>query len=107
MQLRCSVHSITLISSLPFVYLFIYSFHFIFLVFQPGENKSVKLVSIGGKRVIRGGNAIVDGPVDDAKWEEVLEALSARGFGNKEEENARFRLSTLQFSITCFPFLLL
>lgn len=87
-----------------FIYLFI---SFYFLVFQPGENKSVKLVSIGGKRVIRGGNAIVDGPVDDAKWEEVLEALSARGFGNKEEENARFRLSTLQFSITCFPFLLL
>ncbi|XP_024025726.1 urease [Morus notabilis] len=56
--------------------------------FEPGENKSVKLVSIGGKRVIRGGNAIVDGPVDDAKWEEVLEALSARGFGNNEEENA-------------------
>ncbi|GMN49175.1 hypothetical protein TIFTF001_018346 [Ficus carica] len=55
--------------------------------FEPGDCKSVKLVSIGGKRVIKGGNGIVDGPVDDAKREEVLEALSSRGFGNKEEEN--------------------
>lgn len=56
---------------------------------QPGDCKPVLLVSIGGKRVIRGGNGIVDGPVTDARWEAILEALTARGFGNKEEANAR------------------
>lgn len=78
-----------------------------FFFSQPGDSKSVKLVSIGGKRVIKGGNGIVDGPVDDAKREEVLEALSSGGFGNKEEENARFRLYTLQINIACFAFVLL
>ncbi|KAM6589578.1 hypothetical protein CsatA_012183 [Cannabis sativa] len=56
--------------------------------FEPGECKSVVLVSIGGNRVIRGGNGIVDGPVDDARWEEVFRTLNERGFGNKEEANA-------------------
>ncbi|PON82807.1 Urease, alpha subunit [Trema orientale] len=56
--------------------------------FEPGECKSVVLVSIGGKREIRGGNGIVDGPVDDVRWDAVLGAINARGFGNKEEANA-------------------
>ena len=59
------------------------------LLCQPGECKSVVLVSIGGKRIIRGGNGIVNGPVDDARWEAVLGALNTRASGNKEEENAR------------------
>lgn len=56
---------------------------------QPGDCKKVTLVKIGGNRVIRGGNGIADGPVDDAKFKEVMEAVKSRGFGNKEEENAR------------------
>ena len=56
---------------------------------QPGDNKSVTLVNIGGKRVIRGGNSIADGPVDDANCRAAMEAVNARGFGNKEEEDAR------------------
>lgn len=63
--------------------------HIFFYFCQPGENKSVTLVSIGGKRVIKGGNGIVDGPVDVARWEEILGAVSTRGFGNIEEPNAR------------------
>lgn len=39
--------------------------------------------------MIRGGNGVADGPVDDAKFREVMEAVKSRGFGNKEEENAR------------------
>ncbi|KAJ4710889.1 urease [Melia azedarach] len=56
--------------------------------FEPGESKIVKLVSIGGKKVIRGGNGIVDGPVDDANCMTAMEAVNERGFGNLEEANA-------------------
>ena len=34
--------------------------------FEPGETKTVPLVEIAGARVIRGGNNLADGPVDDA-----------------------------------------
>ncbi|KAJ8547701.1 hypothetical protein K7X08_011287 [Anisodus acutangulus] len=57
--------------------------------FEPGETKSVVLVRISGKQVIRGGNAIADCPVDDAKVMTVLGALSEREFGHLEEPNAR------------------
>ncbi|KAL5552461.1 hypothetical protein UlMin_039862 [Ulmus minor] len=56
--------------------------------FEPGDKKSVVLVSIRGKKVIKGGNCIVDGPVDEAKWEEVVETVNARGCVHKEEANA-------------------
>ena len=46
---------------------------------------------IGGKRVIRGGNNIADGPVDDENIQAVMEAVHTRGFGNLEETNTRFR----------------
>ncbi|WCJ38712.1 urease [Euphorbia peplus] len=55
--------------------------------FEPGDCRSVILVSIGGKKVIRGGNGIIDGPVDPANHATVAEAL--REFGHQEEENAR------------------
>ncbi|KAJ9169366.1 hypothetical protein P3X46_017569 [Hevea brasiliensis] len=57
--------------------------------FEPGECRSVVLVSIGGKKVIRGGNGIVDDPVDDANYATVSKTVKSRGFGNQEEENAR------------------
>ncbi|XP_065874257.1 urease [Euphorbia lathyris] len=57
--------------------------------FEPGECKSVILVSIGGKKVIRGGNGIVDGPVDPANHTAVAETIDVRRFGHQEEENAR------------------
>ncbi|KAI5352042.1 PREDICTED: urease [Prunus dulcis] len=56
--------------------------------FEPGESKHVTLVSIGGNRVIRGGNGIVDDPVDDGKQKAVLEALEARKIRNEEEPKA-------------------
>ncbi|XP_048232981.1 urease [Ricinus communis] len=55
--------------------------------FEPGECKSVILVSIGGKKVIRGGNGIVDGLVDDANYAKVADSISVRGFGHQEEVN--------------------
>lgn len=59
------------------------------LLCQPGESTHVTLVSIGGKRVIRGGNGIVDDSVDDGKQKAVLEALEARKIRNDEEPKAR------------------
>lgn len=56
--------------------------------FEPGEAKCVILVSIGGNKVIRGGNGIVDGPVDHANFKVIMEAVNSRGFGNLEATNA-------------------
>ncbi|KAI9390410.1 hypothetical protein POPTR_008G177900v4 [Populus trichocarpa] len=56
--------------------------------FEPGESKSVVLVSIGGKQVIKGGNGIVDGPVDHENWTNIMGNIRRREFGNREEENA-------------------
>lgn len=49
------------------------------------------VVSIGGDKIIRGGNGIVDGPVDYSKLDEVMEHVKAKGFGNEEEPDARCR----------------
>ncbi|XP_010511700.1 PREDICTED: urease [Camelina sativa] len=56
--------------------------------FEPGERKSVVLVNIGGNKVIRGGNGIVDGPVDDVNWAVVMETLERGGFRHLEDANA-------------------
>lgn len=56
--------------------------------FEPGESKSVVLVSIGGKQVIKGGNGIIDGPVDHENWTNIMGNIRRREFGNREEENA-------------------
>ncbi|KAL8137885.1 hypothetical protein V2J09_003886 [Rumex salicifolius] len=56
--------------------------------FEPGEMRSVKLVSIGGKRYINGGNGIAEGPVNDACITTVMERIEARKFGNSVEEHA-------------------
>lgn len=58
-------------------------------ILQPGDPKSVTLVSIGGRRCIRGGNNIADGPVEDANIKTIMETIHARGFAHLEEENSR------------------
>ncbi|GER56426.1 urease [Striga asiatica] len=72
--------------------------------FEPGETKSVTLVHIGGDRVIRGGNNIADGVVDDARIPVVMQAVHERGYGFLEEANAREFVveegSPLSFSMT-------
>nr|BAV92605.1 urease [Drosera spatulata] len=57
--------------------------------FEPGDSKSVTLVSIGGKRWINGGNNISDGCVDDASLSTVMETVVAKRFKHSEEENVR------------------
>jgi urease subunit gamma/beta len=48
--------------------------------FEPGESKTVKLVPIAGRRVIRGGNALADGPVSEAGRRKAVSAVKKRGF---------------------------
>ena len=74
------------------------------LSYQPGEQKSATLVAIGGNQVIRGGNGIADGPVDDSKLKEVMEAVHSRGFGDLEEKDARYTLSNLSNLQVCIDY---
>lgn len=48
--------------------------------FEPGETKTVSLVAIAGNQVIRGGNAIADGPVTPENAAAALDRVKARGF---------------------------
>jgi len=51
--------------------------------FEPGETKTVTLVAIAGKRVIRGGNNLASGPVTAATVPEVIQRVEAAGFANE------------------------
>jgi urease subunit gamma/beta len=53
--------------------------------FEPGEEQTVRLVAIGGRRVIRGGNALADGAVSLEGRTRALAAVLAGGFGHREE----------------------
>ncbi len=51
--------------------------------FEPGESKKVELVALGGQRRAYGGNALVMGPLDDAKRrQESLKRMRAGNFGD-------------------------
>jgi urease subunit gamma/beta len=50
--------------------------------FEPGDTKTVTLVPIDGAKVIRGGNALVSGPVADAGKQQAMQRVQERGFGN-------------------------
>lgn len=56
---------------------------------QPGDAKYVTLVNIGGGKVIRGGNGLVDGPVNDSYIEKVMENVIAKGFGHADQSDSR------------------
>eukprot|EP00742_Colponemidia_sp_Colp-10_P002757 GILJ01002947.1.p1 GENE.GILJ01002947.1~~GILJ01002947.1.p1 ORF type:complete len:839 (+),score=116.64 GILJ01002947.1:55-2571(+) len=53
--------------------------------FEPGDTKTVTLVNIGGKRIIRGGNGVANGPVDPARLPAILSDLQSRGFAHQEQ----------------------
>lgn len=50
--------------------------------FEPGETKTVTLVDIAGSRVVRGGNALMNGSVTDAGRNQIGAVAEARGFGH-------------------------
>jgi len=49
--------------------------------FEPGETKTVALVTIAGNQIIRGGNALADGQ----NREKTLAAVRDRGFGDEKK----------------------
>jgi urease subunit gamma/beta len=53
--------------------------------FEPGDTKTVGLVAIGGARVIRGGNALADGPVSDEGLARARAAVRELAFGDQQE----------------------
>lgn len=50
--------------------------------FEPGETKTVKLVEIAGKKVIRGGNNLASGKVSVAGKKAALKTIKAKGFSH-------------------------
>ena len=50
--------------------------------FEPGETKTVKLVEIAGKKVIRGVNNLADGKVSAEGKKAALKKVKQQGFGN-------------------------
>ena len=53
--------------------------------FEPGETKTVKLVAIAGKRVIRGGNNLADGPVTEEGRRATLSRVEAARFADESK----------------------
>jgi urease len=59
--------------------------------FEPGDTKTVTLVEIAGNRVIRGGNGIASGLVDESNIEAIMERIRSQNFSHicqAEEYNA-------------------
>lgn len=65
--------------------------------FEPGQAKDVTLVSIGGEKVIRGGNGIADG---NSNIERVMEIEKEKGFGHEEQPDAREGVAGVDSSFT-------
>jgi urease beta subunit len=53
--------------------------------FEPGETRTVALVDLAGRRVIRGGNGIADGPVGQVGLAAAMERVRAFGFADEAE----------------------
>lgn len=62
--------------------------------FEPGDTKTVNLVEIGGKKIIRGGNHVASGVVDLSRHEEILANLQKGGFSHVPEPAADSALVT-------------
>jgi urease subunit gamma/beta len=50
--------------------------------FEPGETKTVKLVEIAGKKIIRGGNNLANGKVSAAGKQAALNRVKQKGFAS-------------------------
>ncbi|KAI0261480.1 urease [Gloeopeniophorella convolvens] len=56
--------------------------------FEPGDTKTVTLCTIGGARVISGGNLLASGPLSDATRDGIVTRLLQRGFLSVPEPGA-------------------
>ena len=67
--------------------------------FEPGEGRTVQLVEIAGKQVIRGGNALATGHIHDhGRTNTMLQRLQAAGFLHKEQPASDQRLEPFSMS---------
>lgn len=53
--------------------------------FEPGDSKTVTIVEIGGRRIIRGGNNICSGRVDTSRAKAIHRKLQEGGFAHTQE----------------------
>ena len=56
--------------------------------FEPGDTKTVTLVSIAGHKVITGGNLLASGVVDFRRTNDIVTALVQKGFAHTPEPGA-------------------
>src|SRR5271163_308776 len=48
--------------------------------FEPGDDRVVELVALGGKRMVYGHNGLTDGSADDTRRDDAAAVAEARGF---------------------------
>jgi urease beta subunit len=53
--------------------------------FEPGETKTIRLVPIGGRRIVRGFAGLVDGPLDGVDVDALVERAVALGYRHEAE----------------------
>ncbi|KAL5503780.1 URE1 [Sanghuangporus vaninii] len=56
--------------------------------FEPGDTKTVTLVSIAGHKIISGGNLLASGVVDFGRTDDIVAALVQKGFSHTPEPGA-------------------
>ncbi|KAI1331045.1 hypothetical protein F5Y16DRAFT_396013 [Xylariaceae sp. FL0255] len=56
--------------------------------FEPGDTKTVTLVEIGGRKVIRGGNNLASGTLDFSRVDEIVAHLQQAGFAHEPAPTA-------------------
>ena len=52
--------------------------------FEPGETKTVRLVEIAGKKIIRGGNNLASGEISPSGKTAALRRVASNGFAHRE-----------------------
>ncbi|KAF5358762.1 hypothetical protein D9758_008552 [Tetrapyrgos nigripes] len=56
--------------------------------FEPGDERTVTLVSISGAQIVSGGNGLATGVVDISRTESIVAALVQKGFGHTPQPGA-------------------
>ncbi|KAJ3335763.1 hypothetical protein HDU93_004470 [Gonapodya sp. JEL0774] len=54
--------------------------------FEPGETKTITLVDIAGNKIIKGGNNVATGKVEDGKKEALKTKMKQLGFGDQTQD---------------------
>jgi len=55
--------------------------------FEPGEKKTVRLVALGGARIVRGGSGLISGAIDGPNTEAALARATAQSFLTTESQS--------------------